>query len=90
MIHLLTESKDKKRKRLRFRCWHRGSRELDLLLGRFADAHIHSFSMDQLDRFEVFIENADPDIYNWLTGREEVPEAFNNDIFLALIRSIHR
>jgi antitoxin CptB len=39
------------RKRLRFRSWHRGTREMDLILGRFADAHLAAMDRGQLDRY---------------------------------------
>ena len=62
-----------RRKRLRFRAWHRGMRESDLLLGNFADTHAINFSQEQLDRFETLLEVADADIYNWYARREPVP-----------------
>ena len=63
-----------KRKRLRFRSWHRGTREMDLLLGGFADAKLDEFDEPLLDAYDEFLSNSDPDIYNWLTGQEDVPE----------------
>jgi antitoxin CptB len=59
---------DDRRKRLLFRCWHRGTREMDLILGRFADAEIASLSDDELAQFEQLIEAPDPDLYAALTG----------------------
>ena len=73
-----------KRKRLRFRSWHRGTRESDLLLGSFADLHVAAFDEGQLDRFAALIENNDPDIYNWMTGREPVPAEHDNDVMRLL------
>ncbi len=60
---------DDRRKRLLFRCWHRGTREMDLILGRFADAEIASLTDDELDQFEHLIEVPDPDLYAALTGK---------------------
>jgi antitoxin CptB len=57
-----------RRKRLLFRCWHRGTREMDLILGRFADAEIAGLSEDELDQLERLIEVPDPDLYAALTG----------------------
>ncbi len=74
-----------KRKKLIFRSWHRGTREVDLLLGRFAEAHMPSFSDDQLDTYDRFLNNSDPDIYNWLTGQEPVPPAEDNDVVRILV-----
>ncbi|MFZ5735057.1 MAG: succinate dehydrogenase assembly factor 2 [Pseudomonadota bacterium] len=63
-----SEGLDPRRKRLLFRCWHRGTREMDLLLGRFADAHIGDLSEAEVDQLEQLIEAADPDLYAALTG----------------------
>ena len=75
-----------RRKRLRFRAWHRGMRESDLLLGSFADAHIGAFSAEQLDRFEALLEVADADIYNWYAGREPVLTDYDHDV-MALLKA---
>jgi antitoxin CptB len=64
-----------RRKRLLFRCWHRGTREMDLLLGRFADAEIDRLTDGELAELELLIEVPDPDLYAALTGSaERVPE----------------
>lgn len=67
------ETIEKKRKRLIFRSWHRGTREMDLVMGTFADSHAVNFDMQELDLYEQLLENSDPDLYNWVSGREEVP-----------------
>ncbi len=72
------------RKRLQFRSWHRGSREADLILGRFADQHIAAFSAEQLDRYAALLEKSDPDIYEWLTGRAPVPPVHDTDVMQLL------
>jgi antitoxin CptB len=59
---------DDRRKRLLFRCWHRGTREMDLILGRFADAEIGKLSDDELTQLETLLEEADPDLYAAITG----------------------
>ena len=59
---------DDRRKRLLFRCWHRGTREMDLILGRFADAEIAALSDEELGTLERLIEVPDPDLYAALTG----------------------
>ena len=64
---------DDRRKRLLFRCWHRGTREMDLILGRFADAEIASLTEQELVQLERLIEMPDPDLYAAMTG--EVPQA---------------
>lgn len=73
------------RKRLTFRSWHRGTREVDLLLGKFADAHLHAFDAGQLETYDRFLNNSDPDIYNWITGQEPVPPAEDNAVIRLLV-----
>ena len=62
-----------RRKRLRFRSWHRGTKEMDVLLGSFADAHIAELSEDEVTQFERLLNNSDPDLYNWISGYEPLP-----------------
>lgn len=73
-----------RRKRLIFRSWHRGMRETDLMLGRFADHHVAGMSAEQLGRFEALIECPDPDIYNWVTGTQAIPASLDTDIMRLL------
>jgi len=72
------------RKRLKFRAWHRGTREMDFLMGSFADAHLAGFTRAQLDTFSDLVEIADPDLYNWLSGREPVPDVHDSDVMRLL------
>ncbi len=83
---MTAESLEVRRKRLKFRAWHRGMRESDLLLGNFADTHAGSFTNEQLDRFEALLEMADADVYNWYAGREPVPPEYDHDV-MALLRA---
>ena len=75
-----------RRKQLRFRSWHRGTREADLLLGRFADAHLAGMDAGQLARFEALLELPDPDLVDWLTGRLPRPAGHDNDVAALLSR----
>lgn len=75
-----------KRKRLIFRSWHRGTREIDLMLGGFADAHLPQFDARQLALYECFLNNSDPDIFNWITGQEPVPPSQENDVVALLLK----
>lgn len=79
------------RKRLRFRAWHRGTREADLLLGRFADARIDGFDEEALGQFEALLNESDVDIWNWVTGREPIAEHARSAVLMALCDSaVHR
>lgn len=64
---------DDRRKRLLFRCWHRGTREMDLILGRFADAEIATLADGELVELERLMEVPDPDLYAALIGDTPPP-----------------
>jgi len=72
---------DDRRKRLLFRCWHRGTREMDLILGRFADAEIAHLTDDELGQLERLIEMPDPDLYAALTGSLPLAPQYTSHLF---------
>ena len=55
-------------RRLMFRCWHRGTQESDLILGRFVEVHLADFDSEQLDRLEALLDCTDPDLFDWIIG----------------------
>ena len=75
---------DERRRRLLFRSWRRGTREMDLIMGRFAEAVIADLSEQEVAEFERLSEAADPDLYAWLTGAREVPAACDGAVFRRL------
>ena len=72
---------DERRKRLLFRCWHRGTREMDLILGRFADAEIATLSEGELTQLEQLIEVPDPDLYAALTGDKQLAPEYATALY---------
>jgi antitoxin CptB len=93
VVPTMTESRsnpdlDVRRRRLRFRAWHRGTREMDLLLGRFADAEMAGLDEQDIDVFETLIEVPDPDLYNWILGAEEPPALYDTPL-LRRLRDFH-
>ena len=78
---LSTSTLDPRRKRLLYRCWHRGTREMDLIVGRFADAHLVGFAEAELDEFERLIDVPDPDLYAALTDARPLPEVEQGALF---------
>ena len=72
---------DDRRKRLLFRCWHRGTREMDLILGRFADAEIVAMRDDELAELERLIELPDPDLYAALIGDTPLDAEYATALF---------
>lgn len=85
---LSSEGLDLRRRRLLFRAWHRGMREMDLIMGRFADARIATLSEDELAEFERLIAVPDPDLLAWITGDEAAPQDFDSGVFRQL-RDFH-
>lgn len=81
------EQLDNKRKRLIFRAGHRGTKEMDLLLGSFAARYVPEFSDSALTEFDDFLNENDPDLYNWITGTEEAPEKMKNLSFFPALQS---
>jgi antitoxin CptB len=63
-------------KRLHLRAWRRGTRELDLVLGRFADAELGHMDGDRLDLFEALLAVEDPLLADWIAGRARPPDRF--------------
>ncbi len=62
-----------RRRRLRFRVWHRGIREVDLILGRFADAHLDDLDDGDLASFEALLDVPDQVLLAWVTGEMPIP-----------------
>ena len=72
---------DPRRKRVLFRAWHRGMKEMDLIFGRFADREVATLSEDELGAFETLMEEPDDAVYLWVVGRTAVPAAFDTPLF---------
>jgi antitoxin CptB len=85
---LSSEGLDDRRRRLLFRCWHRGIREMDLVLGRFADAYLTSLSDTDLSELERWLDVPDHQIFAWVNGMEPVPTNYDTDLFHRL-RDFH-
>ncbi|HWH22614.1 MAG TPA: succinate dehydrogenase assembly factor 2 [Allosphingosinicella sp.] len=68
--------RDHRLKRLRFRAWHRGTKEADLLIGGFFDARSSSWGEEQLAWFESLLEEQDVDIMAWAIGTASPPERY--------------
>jgi len=78
-----------RRKKLRYRAWHRGTREMDLVLGPFADAHTDSMDDTRLDRLEALMSEEDPHLLKWVMGQEVPPPNIDTE-FLAEVMADHR
>ena len=81
----MSDSLENTRKRLIFRSWHRGTREMDLILGSFANAYVPGFGEDELAAYDRVLQNPDPDLYNWISGREPVPAAEQSPVMTQVL-----
>jgi antitoxin CptB len=81
----VTAASEIRRKRLLYRSWHRGTRESDLLLGRFAAAHLAGFDDARLDRYEALLNCADADLFDWIAGLAVPPALYDHDVMHLLL-----
>lgn len=79
---------DLRRRRILFRAWHRGTKEMDLVMGRFADAEIYAMSEGDLSEFERLLEVPDQDLFAWVTGKVAVPANYASAVF-GRLKSMH-
>ncbi len=70
-----------RRKRMLYRAWHRGIREMDLILGQFAEDRIADLSEEQLDAVEAIMSEEDGDLIKWINGEQPVPEHYRTPLF---------
>jgi len=89
MTERSSEGLDVRRRKLLFRAWRRGVREMDLIVGRFADAFIDKFDEPALDDFERLIEAPNAELYAWVSGDESAPADFDTNVLRQLI-GFHR
>lgn len=79
---------DARRRRLLFRSWHRGIREMDLVYGQFADAQIAVLSDAELDEYERLLELRDQQVFDWVSGAQATPPNYDTPLFRRL-RDFH-
>ena len=79
---------DLRRRKLLFRSWHRGMREMDLIMGRFADAEIGRLSEAELDEYERLVELPDGVLLLWITGEQEISAEHDGPV-LRRLRAFH-
>jgi antitoxin CptB len=81
---LSSDALSPRRRRLLYRAWHRGTREMDLVMGRFADAELTTMADAEVAEFEQLIEVPDPDLFAWLSDREPAPPNYDTPLFRRL------
>ena len=80
---------DARRRRILFRAWHRGTREMDLLMGQFCDSELGKLPDGDLDDLEALMEAPDRDVFSWLTGELETPGNYATPVFFK-VRAFHK
>ncbi len=76
---------EERRRKLRFRAWRRGFREMDLLMGSFADEHIDGLDEKGLDEFERLLAAPDWEVFAWLVGQKQAPANYEGPVLDRLI-----
>jgi antitoxin CptB len=66
----MTDDLETRRRRASYRAHHRGTKEMDVLVGRYADAHLGDYSSEQIDRLERFMTIPDPALQQWILSGE--------------------
>ncbi len=79
------ETTEIRRKRLRYHSWHRGTKELDLVLGQFAAKYLPDLTVAELDLYEAIVNENEYDIYAWLARREAPPLEHDNHIMKMIL-----
>jgi len=78
---LSSDGLDPRRRRLLFRAWHRGMREVDLITGRFADAHLAGLTEAEVGDFERLMDVPEPELLAWVMGSEATPADHDTELF---------
>ncbi|MGL4311467.1 MAG: succinate dehydrogenase assembly factor 2 [Paracoccaceae bacterium] len=84
----MTPLSDPELKRMQMRSWRRGTKEMDLILGPFADSHLAAMDATALAAYDALLLENDQDLYPWITGAQPVPERHAS--LLAEIRDFAR
>lgn len=82
------ESREIRLRKLKIRSWRRGTKEMDLILGPFADSELIGMDPAMLGRFEALLGENDQELYQWVSGSAPAPDAYT--AILADIRRFHR
>ncbi|PWB82995.1 MAG: succinate dehydrogenase assembly factor 2 [Methylocystaceae bacterium] len=74
-----------RRRRIRFRAWHRGMREMDIIMGGFVDAEIDRLDDAELTDLEALLEAPDDEVFGWLSGASPVSPAYDTALFRKIV-----
>jgi antitoxin CptB len=82
--NLSSAALDVRRRRILFRAWRRGMREMDLVMGNFADQNLPTMSETELEEFERLMDAPDPQVLSWITGETPTPPEHDTPLFARL------
>jgi len=88
MTERSSEGLDERRRKVLFRAWRRGVREMVLIVGRFAVAHVTALEARGLDGFERLMEAPNAELYAWVVGSERAPAGYDTAV-LEKLRAFH-
>ena len=71
----MSETAEARLKRMAMRSWRRGTKEMDLVLGPWADAHLAGLDETRLRVYDLLLEENDQDLMAWILGQAEPPAA---------------
>ncbi|WP_435642099.1 succinate dehydrogenase assembly factor 2 [Micavibrio aeruginosavorus] len=80
-----SEPVDDLRRRLMYQSDHRGTKEMDIILGRFARAYVQGFTESELADYAGVLQLNDVDLYNWVTGQATPPANVMTPVLQKLI-----
>ena len=87
---LSSDGLEARRKKALYRAWHRGTKEMDFVMGHFADAHIAALSETDLADFEALLDVSDRELFAWIVGTEEVDPVHDRPVWWAMREYTHR
>ncbi len=84
----MSETPENRLKRLRMRSWRRGTKEMDMILGQYADFALAMISENTLNLYEALLHENDQDLYLWMSDQQPPPAEFAN--MVNIIRDFHK
>ena len=84
----MIETPENRLKRLRMRSWRRGTKEMDMVLGPYADTTLAGLNAEALDTYEALLEENDQDLYLWMSGQAAAPPEHVD--FINILRDFHK
>ncbi|GEM_PF-755737 len=85
----MTNNLATRRRRLRYRTSHTGTKETDIILGEFVEKFGSSLNSDEIKGLEKLLEHSnDPEVFSWIIGRESVPKGFDTPVLERIVKFV--